>query len=108
MQRTGGRDRAQDKEHGGIRGNLQVEIKKAVNQDADAAEQGGHGERAAGTFGPVVQFGPGVAEREHKKPDRDCESGEPGFGHLSELIIIYARRYPRTRFENASYAPGAR
>ena len=58
LQGTGGSDRAQDIEHGRIRGDLQVEIEKAVNQDSDAAEQGGNGERAVDTFSPVVEFGP--------------------------------------------------
>lgn len=69
LQRIGRGDRAQDIKHGGARGDLQVEIKKAVNQDSDAAEKGGNGQRAADSFGPVVEFGPGMAKREHQEPD---------------------------------------
>ena len=97
LQRTGGSDRAQDIEHCGIRGDLQVEIKRAVNQDPDAAEQGGNGERAVDTFGPVVEFGPGVAESEHKKPDGDSEPGEPGFG---QELQHQAQVFRPTRWKN--------
>ena len=88
LEGSGGGNGAENVKQRSVGRDLEIEIHKAVHQDADTSEESGDGQSAAGGFSPVVYFGGGMTEDEHQKPDRDGESGETGFDQQLQIIVM--------------------
>ena len=79
MDRRGGGHGAEHIEESGVRGDLEVEIHEAVDEDSYATEERADGHGAGHGFGPVLEFAHGFAEDEKQIPDGDGEPNEAGF-----------------------------
>src|SRR5580700_2818329 len=83
-----GCDGAEDIKQSGVCGNLQIEVKEAMNQDSGEPQRASQGNGAADIGGPVTDFSQGIAIENDQKPHHDGKAEHSGLGQQLQVVVV--------------------
>src|ERR1700690_2473544 len=83
-----GGDYTQNIEKGGVRGDVKIEVQKAVGQQSGAARQSSGTDSGGGRVPDEAKVTSAFAIEHDQEPDRHCEPDQTGFEQNFQVVIV--------------------